>query len=182
MSALAWVRGRMETLGLPGVMGVTLLAFALGTYFSAVVPAWQELEELQRRVERTATPVARDADGVRLAIARGVDQLERFNKNFRPLSDAPALLLKLHEIAAQNRILLHAGEYQLTSERELGLTRYHVTLPLSGTYWQVRLFVAQALDELEGSALEEISMRRESVVSGAVETRVRLVFFFGDAR
>ena len=163
-----------------GVVGIGLAVFAAAMYFSAVLPARNELAQLAAQSARQQRRSGPAADGMRNAAMRGADQLEQFNRNFPPLSEAPALVLKLHEIAAQNGIALDTGEYVLVRDREASLTRYQVTLPLRGTYWQVRLFVAQVLDELPASALDEISIKRENVSARNVETRVRITLYLGD--
>jgi Tfp pilus assembly protein PilO len=150
-------------------------------YFSAVMPAREQLAQLQAQSVHRQRAGGAQGDGLRTAAMRGAEQLEQFNRNFPPLADAPALVLKLHKIAAQNGIALETGEYQLMRDRDTSVTRYQVTLPLRGTYWQVRLFIAQLLDEVPASTLEEISMKRESVGARAVETRVRLtIYLAGD--
>ncbi len=160
-----------------GVIGIGLIVFAGAMYLSAVLPAQQQLAQLDARAAHRAGTLAAPAEGLRGVAQRGAEQLSQFNRNFPPLAAAPEQILKLHKIAAQNGIALDTGEYQLTRERDAGLARYQVTLPLRGTYWQVRLFVAQVMDELPASTLEEISMKRDSVSARAVETRVRFSLY-----
>lgn len=162
-----------------GVVGIGLAVFAAAVWFSAVLPAGRQLAQLQAQPLQGAGGGAR-SDGVRTAALRGAEQLEQFNRKFPAPGDAPELVRKLHDIAAQNSIALDTGEYQMARDRDAGVTRYQITLPLRGTYWQVRLFVAQVLDEIPASALDEISMKRESVSARAVETRVRFTLFLGE--
>jgi hypothetical protein len=159
------------------VVGIGLAVFAAAIWFSAVVPAREQLVEPQNQPARGARAEGAAGDGLRSAAIRGADQLEQFNRRFPALSEAPALVLKLHGIAAQNSLTLDTGEYRLLRERDGGIARYQVTLPLRGTYWQVRLFVAQVLEELPASALEEIAIKRDSVSAAGVETRVRFTFY-----
>ena len=161
-----------------GVVGIGLAVFAAAAYFSAVLPAREQLVQLQSKAAQQKDG-GNAQDGLRTAAMRGAEQLEQFNRDFPVPAETSALVLKLHEIATQNSITLDTGEYRLTRDRDGGLSRYQVTLPLRGTYWQVRLFVAQVLDELPASALEEISIKRDSVGARAVETRVRLTFYLG---
>jgi len=163
-----------------GVIGIGLTVFAAAVWFSAVVPAQDQLVELQKQPVRQQRDGAAADNGIRSAAMRGADQLEKFDQHFPALSEAPQLVLKIHEIAAQNSLTLDTGEYRLLRDRDGGLIRYEVTLPLRGTYWQVRLFVAQVLDELPASALEEITIKRDSVSAKSVETRVRLTLYLGN--
>lgn len=161
-----------------GVVGIGLAVFAAAAYVSAVQPAREQLAQLQAKAMQQQDGGAVQ-DGLRSAAQRGAEQLEQFNRAFPASAETSALVKKLHDIAAQNSIALDTGEYRLTRERDGDLARYQVTLPLRGTYWQVRLFVAQVLDEMPSSALEEISIKRDSVSARAVETRVRFAFYLG---
>jgi Tfp pilus assembly protein PilO len=160
-----------------GVIGLGLVVFAAAMYFSAVMPARQQLAQLEAQAAQRQRAGGLPDDHLRTAAMRGAEQLEQFNRKFPPLADAPALVLKLHDIATQNGIGLDTGEYQLIRDNDTGFARYQVTLPLRGTYWQARLFVAQLLDEMPASVLDEISMKRESVGARAVETRVRVTIY-----
>ena len=181
MDAQATLQRLAASLDTAGVIGIGLAVFAGAMYFSAVTPAREHLAKLETRAARHAQTQGAPADGLRSVAMRGTEQLEQFNRNFPPLTDAPEQILKLHKIASQNGIALDTGAYEWTRERDASLARYQVTLPLRGTYWQVRLFVAQVLDELPASALEEISMKRDAVSARAVETRVRLSLYFAAA-
>ena len=181
MDAQATLQRLAAGLDTAGVIGVGLAVFAVAMYLSAVVPAREQLAKLESRAARQSQTQRAPANGLRSVAMRGTEQLEQFNRNFPPLTEAPEQILKLHKIAAQNGIALDTGEYQLSRERDASLARYQVTLPLRGTYWQVRLFVAQVLAELPASALEEISIKRESVSARDIETRVRFTLYLGGA-
>jgi Tfp pilus assembly protein PilO len=111
-----------------------------------------------------------------------MSQLATFTRSFPTLSEAPGWILKMHEIAARNALTLETGEYRLTGARDGGLARYEITLPLHGGYAQVRTFLEQVLTQIPAAALEEVTIRRDSVGARTTETRVRLSLFLAGGR
>jgi hypothetical protein len=55
------------------------------------------------------------------------------------------------------------------------LVRYRMTLPVSGTYPQVRAFVVDVLRDVPAAALDDIQLRRDA--AGRIEARVRFSLF-----
>ncbi len=169
-----------DALGAAGIVGIGLAVFAAALYASSVAPARDELKRLQAHAARADRADRGGGEGYAHlnATASSAEQLERFQRRLPPFSEAPALVLKLHAIAAANGVVLETGEYQPLRDRNTNITRYQITLPLKASYPQVRLFLAQLLDELPAVSLDEISIRRESIDARAAETRVRLTAYF----
>jgi Tfp pilus assembly protein PilO len=170
----------MTSLGAAGVVGLGLLVFGGAFYVSAVAPARDELTRLEARAARAGSNAARGATDAGDALASGVEQLEKFQKRFPAFGEAPGLVLKLHTIAAANGLALETGEYRLIKDRDSTVARYQITLPLKGSYPQVRLFLAQLLDEVPALSLDEIAIKRDSVNARSAETRVRLTAYLVD--
>jgi Tfp pilus assembly protein PilO len=111
-----------------------------------------------------------------------LSQLATFKRNFPTMSEAPGWILMLHQIAAHNDLTLDSGEYRLTDAKDGGLARYQITLPLRGGYAQVRTFLEQVLTQIPAAALDEVTMRRDSVGARMTETRVRLTLYLADGK
>jgi hypothetical protein len=171
---IARLNAAMVSLGAAGVIGLGLLVFGAAFYASSVAPARDELNRLETRAVRAGT---QGTAGAGDTIAAGIEQLERFQQRFPAFGEAPSLVLKLHTIAAANGIALETGEYRLIKDRDSNIARYQITLPLKGSYPQVRLFLAQLLDEVPALSLDEIAIKRESVNARSAETRVRLTAY-----
>ena len=77
--------------------------------------------------------------------------------------------------------MLQSGEYKLDRNPDSRLARYQITLPVTGSYAQLRGFVGQVLADVPAAALEEITLRRESVSSPRLEARIRLTLYLGSA-
>jgi Tfp pilus assembly protein PilO len=170
-----------ERLDVLGVVGIGLAVFAFVLFMSTVLPAREEAGRLQAklaRLQRTAVQVPHDGN----ATERGMSQLAAFTRNLPTLTEVPGWILKIHEIAARNELTLETGEYRLTNAKDGGLARYQITLPLHGGYAQVRTFLQQVLTQIPAAALDEVTIRRESVGSRATETRVRLTLYLAGAK
>ena len=167
-------------LGTAGVVGIGLLVFGAALYTSAVAPVRDEMKQLEARAARIERGGGEGFAPRGAVAAASVEQLDRFQQRFPAFSDAPALVLKLHTIAAANGIVLETGEYQLVKDRNWNIARYQITLPLKASYPQVRLFLAQLLDEIPALSLDDISIKRASINARAAETRVRLTAYLVD--
>jgi len=59
--------------------------------------------------------------------------------------------------------------------------RYQVVLPVKGSYPQVKRFLAQAMHDTPGLALDAISMQRDQGGSPALEVQLRFTVFMRSA-
>ncbi len=180
MSAgVARLRAAVERLGRAGVVGIALLAFAAAFYFSAVAPLATELAGL--RAEADALDRRLQAGGVAPRGGTPAEQLAAFYAFFPPPHSSPEWLGKINAAARAKGLVLRSGEYKLERAADRKLTRYQITLPVAGSYAQIRGFVAQVLADVPAAALEEITLRRESVSSPTVEARIRLTLYLRSA-
>jgi Tfp pilus assembly protein PilO len=177
---VARLRERIEAIGTAGVVGVALLVFAAALYATAVAPRAQERTSLQaeadRMQQRLKTNGSLRGGGGSLA-----EQLARFYAFFPPPQTSPDWLGKIHAAAKAKGLVLQSGEYKLERSPDSRLARYQITLPVTGSYAQLRGFVGQVLADVPAAALEEITLRRESVSSARLEARIRLTLYLGSA-
>ena len=159
-----------------GVTGIGLAVFASALFASAVLPARTEIERLNMQVARVRSN-AMNTPGNGIATARGISQLATFTANFPTVSEAPGWVLKMHQIAAHNDLTLDSGDYRLNNGKDGELARYQITLPLRGGYAQVRTFLEEVLTQIPAVALDEVTIRRDSVGARVTETRVRLTLY-----
>jgi Tfp pilus assembly protein PilO len=177
---VARLRARVESLGTAGVVGVALVVFAATLYATAVAPLSAErarlraeAERMQQRLQMSGSPA-----GVKGTLA---EQLATFYAFFPPPQSSPDWLGKIHAAAKAKGLVLQSGEYKLERSPESRLARYQITLPVTGSYAQLRGFVGQVLADVPAAALEEITLRRESVSSPRLEARIRLTLYLGSA-
>jgi Tfp pilus assembly protein PilO len=174
--ALAWTFKRgLIGLRWPGLLGLTLAIVAIGFYAAGVRPLQARAAGLKSEAETLAEQL-----GTRGPVAPPPtqrSQLSNFYAFFPVIESLPELLGRVQAAANANHLQLEKGEYRLSQEREFPLARYQVTLPVRGTYPQVRGFVNDVLDAVPAAALEELALKREQASDPEVEARVRFAVF-----
>lgn len=179
LKAAAWrARTALERIGWPGGLALALIAFGAGYLALGVAPALDRREALSQelaardtlaRTLRTHPPVA----------LRSEEHLQSFYAHFPPLATASDWLERIYGVAERSGLRLASGEYRLVDDRDVKLARYEVTLPVHGSYTQVRAFLARVLESVPPAALEEVTFRRDAVESTTLEVRVRLTLYLG---
>lgn len=179
LSAVIWrLRRGSRALGVPGVLGLAVLAFGLAFYLSTVQPTKTRLTDLKRETERlrggtqAAAPIER--------ILAPDEQLSAFYAFFPGAESAPDWLGKLFDAAGAQGVSIERGEYRLVRDGAGRLLRYEVVLPVKSGYLQVRKFLAQALADIPNAALEGVTFQRRKVAETSAETQIRLTIFLGE--
>ena len=160
------LRRLLDALGAAGVAGVGVLVFCVPFYFSALAPA---LAQLERR-----TAVA----GAAPALQRGLEggELEAFYKRFPRVDRLPGELDALYGHAKVANVQLLQGQYRLEATSG-GLAAYHVTLPVRGSYPQVRHFVGRVLKDMPTTSLDALRFERKKAADPQLEAQVRLTIY-----
>lgn len=177
----AWVerlRREVGRLGRAGVVGIGLVVFAAAFYASAVRPGAASLAALRAeagalegRLRAARAPGGREATPA--------EQLAAFYAHFPALDSGPEWLKRIYAAAESQGVALESGEYRLHRAAGERLARYEITLPLKGSYAQIRGFVAEALAAVPAAVLEEVNLRREGVDSARLDARVRFTLYVG---
>ncbi|MGE5793828.1 MAG: type 4a pilus biogenesis protein PilO [Bacteroidota bacterium] len=170
------LREEAERLGPAGVAGTGLLAFAAALYFSAVAPLESERAALAADAARLEQ---RPRAGGPAEKGTPAEQLATFYAFLPPPQSSPDWLGKIHAAARSKGLVLRSGEYRLERAAEQKFARYQITLPVAGSYAQIRGFVGQVLADVPAAALEEITLRRENASSPTLEARIRLTLYLG---
>lgn len=165
----SWLRG----LGAAGVLGLGVLFFCLPFYFSALRPAERELAARRDAVERLRSrgpflPVAADPRA---------EELRRFYGLFPPLQQLTDELEQVFSLARDAKLDLLQGDYRL-EQQGAGPARYHVVLPVRGTYTQVRAFVAAVLKEKPTASVDALRFERKKIAETEIDAQVRLTLYF----
>ena len=180
MNKSTWiVRQWLKYLGLSGLAGIMLLMASLAVLIVWILPgdtqlkrATLELNDLQnRRKMELANPVKRTLPME--------SSLTSFYKNFPSEPSAVNQLEKIYKSADSESLLLSQGEYKLTKEKEGHLESYQVTLPVKGSYIQIRKFIAKVMNSVPTAALDGISFRRESVGGTELEAKIQFSIYLG---
>lgn len=160
-------------LGPWGIIGVGALIAAAAFYVSALKPAERELAA-QRAVAQNVTtrtpfqPVSVDTRA---------EDLRRFEALFPAADRIPAEVEKLWALARANKLELLTGEYRLESNTP-GLARYRITLPVRGSYAQLRQFVDTLLKTVPTLSIDGLRFERKKVTETQLDAQIRLTLYF----
>jgi hypothetical protein len=166
------LRRLLEALGAPGVLGVGVLVFCLPFYLASVLPA--EREVAKRSAAAAAAQRAR-LPAQPVSAPDGAADLERFYRRFPTLDALQSELESLYAHARASKLQLAQGEYRL--EKGAGLAAYRVTLPVRGSYAQVRQFVGHVLKDMPTASLDAVRFDRRKAGDAQLEAQVRLTIY-----
>jgi len=171
-----WIIDRAGPLNIAAIViavgAVTILGGRTASLDQSNAALRKQVAKAEREARLARAGAKRNPDGPE-------DQLREFYQRFPPLPAAAELLGRLEAIATTQGLALEAGDYQLVRDDRLRLQRYQVTLPLRGSYSQVRPFLHEALKAVPTAVLESVTIKRDRVDSPKVEAQVRLVILLG---
>jgi hypothetical protein len=156
--------------GWPLALGLALGLVAAAVVWLGVVPMEDRLAAV--RGEQQALLAKRSPQEQPGQDARG-----RFEALRQRLADEPrtlAAIASIHESARVHGIVLARGEYRLVAQARSPWPRYQITLPASGTYPALRLWLADIIEAEPAASLDALTLRRETSGDAMVEARVRL--------
>lgn len=166
------VRELLDILGWPGVLGLGVLCFGTAFFFSAVRPAERELESVTHNAERMHLRAAAHPS----AEPPGED-LRRFYALFPPTERIGGELERLVALARKASVELQQGEYRLEA-KSAGPEAYRVSLPIRGTYPQIREFVETTLTDVPIASIDGLRFERKNAREGVLDAQVRLTIYF----
>ena len=165
------------SLGWPGVLGLGLLTAVAGFYVSTLAPQQLRLEGLRQENMQLRQRANTSTGAAPLAPA---EKLAAFYGFFPPPKSLPDQLDKIFASAKGQSLVLEHGEYRALKDSVGGLMRYQLTLPLRGTYPQLRKFVDAALAEVPALSLDSVQFERRKIGDATVEAKLKLVVFLGN--
>lgn len=178
----AMLREQLSRIGWPGIVAIGLAFFCLSFYFSAVVPLQQQRAELARQPVTLAAPrIHTTIENIDNRLHTPEQLLQQFYQRFPSIDTVPQLLDTLYRAAAAHGLSLDKGEYLPHTEKNRGLVRYQITLPVKGSYPQLRRFVRAVLQTIPNATLESLRLEKQHVGDNTVTAELRLVIYLGGA-
>ena len=165
MKAILW-RLRDE-LGVSGILSFAVLIAAGIAYFSLVQPMQAQHGDLRAQLAKHSRP----AQGAEPSSAS--DKLGAFYQYMDKPEQTTDWLAKLYAIGQATGVGLQSATYK-THPGSGRLERYEITLPVSGSYTQLREFMKRALAEIPVLSLDQLSLKREARTDGTVNAELRL--------
>jgi hypothetical protein len=161
------MRRLFRELGVLGAASLVILLTAIGFSRLVVTP----LEERAARLERDTQRLR--PDFVRVSAQRPADQLAAFYRFFERKEQADDWLARLYAAATASGLDFKSADYRL-AETRYRIERYTVTLPVAGSYAQVRAFLEAALADIPVLSLDHVQFRRKAPSETRLEAEVAL--------
>lgn len=160
-----------------------LPALAAALFGLAALIHYVAVPELQRQTDMNQRKL-NDAQAEHAQLDRGQPVATRygeFRTRLTNVDDRGDLLKRLFQVAANSGLTLTQGDYRLVPDTEGDFQQWQLSLPIRGSYPQIRAFIDAALQALPSATLDEISLRRDSVRVPTVEAQLRLTLYLKDA-
>jgi Tfp pilus assembly protein PilO len=174
-SVLVYAVRRGGTPALLGLLSLVVAAFFLGL---ELMPAQTSLAQLKLKREVVQAEQGKAREVVLLTPAQ---QLAAFYRDFPADKIIPDVLSQIYKLAHDQQLPLELGEYAMTKLPGTRLDQFRITLPIKGSYLQVRKFVAEVLQAQPALSLQSLTLRREKIAQEGVDARVVLVLFMEHA-
>jgi len=155
----------VKSLGWPGLAGLAALALAV----AAVVlgQRWDaqasKLQAEARELRAKARPAA--------AAASAPLSVQQWQASLPPASERQQRLADLLELSIRLDLNGARTEHRLSSSE--GLERLRVTMPVTGSYAQVRRLIAAALEHDPALSLDAVKIRRISPMTADVDAELQ---------
>lgn len=165
------LRQAWRALGLPGCVGLLALALAAGLW--GLAASWDQ-QALQ--AEARADQLRHDLRVKRVA---GLQQAQAPATQAQWWQALPAAgerqqrLADLLEMSLRLGLLSSRTEHRLSVDAAAGLERLRVSMPVNGSYAQVRQFIAAALQHDAALSLDSLKLRRSSPLAPEVEAELQ---------
>lgn len=168
---------RLLALRWPGAIGALLLAAGAGYAGAVLLPAQEQLAAGELKVARAERKAAAVSSGAEAAPLSPAQRRERFYNGLPATAEVTQYVERIYAAASAEKLSLMHGEYTGAELPAAGLVRYKITLPLKGSYGQVRRFIAEATKTVPGLALDDVTLSRPNIGEAQVEARVQLSLF-----
>ena len=166
------LRKLVQTVGVPGLLGLAILVACAAFYRLNIVPAQSALEARRAAVEQT-----RKNPSAVSPLLRHEQELRKFRESFPPLANLADQLELMHALAARANVRVQQTEFRLEADPS-GLAAYRISLPVRGRYSEIRTFVSGVLKQLPTASIDRLRFQREKIASTEIEAQLRLTFYF----
>ena len=162
-------------LGWQGVSGVILLL--VGLIVSSVVLQPHEEHATQVR-EQSQNRSAMGQQMQRDALKSPGVMLARFYDFFNSSQEITDHLAKIYSLAQDYGLELRQGDYKVVRDKDERITQYQISLPLSGSYNQIRSFVAKVLDEVTVISLDQIKFDHKQANDPRIDAQIMFTLYW----
>lgn len=162
--------------GIAGALGLFVLTLLPGLYWMTIKPLHDETARLAARIENLSRTVSEPEN---LPRSRN-DRIRDFVEFFPERKHVPQWIHMIHAAADKHGLVLERGDYRRATAEGPTPTPVRITLPVKGSYTQIRAFITTALAEVPTLALDEIAFQRQSARDAKIEAQLRFTLYVGD--
>jgi hypothetical protein len=163
----------LRRIGVPGIAAIGVLLACAAFWASALLPVSERLGAA--RSEARALQARLAASGGRAQAGEG--GVAAFYAFFADGKTAADRLQTIFDLAAKAGIELDKGTYRYNGVVGERLARYEVSLPLRGSYAQIRRFLASVLNEIPVASLDRVGFEKKRIGDEKVEANVIFTLF-----
>lgn len=172
-----WLRRLAHRLGWSGMLGMLLLAASAIVFGLAVKNEEARLQQIEHQATSLRARIQEAARGG-ITLNGAEAQLVEFY-DFFVFDQLTGWLEKIYVAATKQGLTLEQGQYRTALDKTGKLIRYEITLPVKGSYVQIRGFIDAVLMEVPVAALEDVGFKREMIDSPGVEAHIKFTLFLG---
>jgi hypothetical protein len=184
-----WLLRRcISHLGLIGLVGLFILLSCGLLLITNIVPKNLEISAAKSSLAQAQVKTigreqgAETSDEPEPLINSTTQDVTEFYKLFPSGATLPSQIELIEKIALKQKIALNRGDYKLTKAKQGQLMCYEITLPLEGSYTQIRQFIVAVLQRIPALALSDMQIKRENVATPTVQARLVFTLFLqGDS-
>ena len=175
-----------DDLGPVGMASLALFAAALAFLFLSLKPLEARNSLLETELARAEQRGHAGGAGAAGSTAERMADFYAFFEQSKPPQDGQSgadWLAKLHALAKDSGVELRSATYQMSPMNQgaatgapasIPLERYEISLPLNGSYAQIRGFLEKALAEIPVLSLDQVSFHRKTATDTVIQADVRL--------
>lgn len=150
--------------------GVLCLAWWLPSLEQTLLSRQAEVDQLVHAAgERKPAPA--------LPPSQSEQRVARFYDNLGENSYAEQQLKTIFEIASRRSLVLNAGEYKSSYEKNSDTFAYQIQLPVTGPYLEIREFCEEVLQTIPFAALDEVSFKRQTISTNNLEAKLQFTLY-----
>ncbi len=176
-TSLAWLRHAATHVRPLPLIALLLVVGSLTAHVLLLPARDAAIEKSERELVRAEKALRRAAMASETQDPRPEDARAGLLERFQSEAQRNATLGRLLDIAGEQGLQIPVGDYRLLAAKGGPLERYVLTLPVRGNYLAIRRYVAAVRAEFADLAVDDLTLRRESIGTNEIEAQLRFIVF-----
>ncbi|MEC5386764.1 hypothetical protein VVD49_13600 [Uliginosibacterium sp. H3] len=165
----AAVQRILHRAGWPALVAGMLIASSVAVVLSATRPMREQIAAVEQQRKQLRVASRNKAPEA----ASPQTRLREFYAAFPARSTLPEALLTLHRAARKNNLRDTRADYRDAPEPGTPLVRVRIDIPVTGSYADLRSWIAELLKTLPSLTLDGLELRRNGIGNPNLDARVR---------